>query len=317
MSELYSSTKRNSVEKFPMAKASRFAQDLHSPKHNHLLASLPVNDYVRLLPHMELVSMKVGDVLQEAGVQIDWIYFPTTSVVCLGYITENGSSPAVGLAGNDGFIGIACVMGSDSSSTRAVVQSAGVGYRIRASMLKKELQRNGEFMRVALLYAQAFVTQVSQTAVCNRFHSVDQQLCRWLLMSMDRLASNEIHLTHEWIATMLGVRREGVTQAAGKLQAKGLIQYSRGKIRILDRVAIEAEVCECYGVVNKEYERLLQRKFYVQMPAQSQKAAVGYVRLTHTNKGASEVDHSEKLVAEQLSTRDGNNSYERRYARGH
>jgi CRP-like cAMP-binding protein len=151
-------------------------------------------------------------------------------------------------------------MGSDSSSTLATVQSSGVGYRIRANILKRELQRNGEVLRAALLYTQAFVTQISQTAVCNRFHSVDQQLCRWLLMNRDRLASDEIHLTHELIANMLGVRREGITQAAGKLQAKGLIKYSRGKIHILDREGIEKEVCECYAVVKKEYARLLPHK---------------------------------------------------------
>lgn len=284
MSALYSSTQQDSLEKSPALK-TRFRQELHSPKHNHLLASLPANDYVRLLPHMELVNMKVGDVLQEAGVSIEWVYFPTTSVVCLGYITENGSSPAVGLTGSDGFVGIACVMGSDSCSTRAVVQNDGVGYRIRASLLKKELQRNGEFLRVALLYAQAFVTQISQTAVCNRLHSVDQQLCRWLLMCMDRLESNQIHLTHEWIATMLGVRREGVTQAAGKLQAKGYIQYSRGKIRILDREAIEEEVCECYAVVNNEYERLLKRNFCMQMP-KAHPIAGNHVRLTQISANA-------------------------------
>jgi len=313
MSALYSSTNQNSFEKFPVMKASRFGQELNSPKHNHLLASLPANDYVRVLPHMELVNMKVGDVLQEAGVPIEWIYFPTTSVVCLGYITENGSSPAVGLAGNDGFVGIACIMGSDSSSTRAVVQSAGVGYRIRASLLKKELQRNGEFLRVSLLYAQAFVTQVSQTAVCNRLHSVDQQLCRWLLMCMDRLGTNQIHLTHEWIATMLGVRREGVTQAAGKLQAKGYIQYSRGKIRILDRDAIEEEVCECYAVVNNEYERLLQRKFCVQVPA-PQKIAAGKAQLTHIGSRGS-MPVSKNLAAEQLVAREGSGYADRNYAR--
>lgn len=312
MSALYSSTNQNSVEKFPVMKTSRFGQDLHSPKHNHLLASLPANDYVRVLPHMELVNLKVGDVLQEAGVPIEWIYFPTSSVVCLGYITENGSSPAVGLVGNDGFVGIACVMGSDSSSTRAVVQSSGVGYRIRSSLLKKELQRNGELLRVSLLYAQAFVTQVSQTAVCNRLHSVDQQLCRWLLMCMDRLGTNQIHLTHEWIATMLGVRREGVTQAAGKLQAKGYIQYSRGKIRILDREAIEEEVCECYAVVNNEYERLLQRKFCVQVPA-PQKIAVGKVQLTHISARAH--SSSKELASEQLVSRKVAGGYEERYAR--
>lgn len=313
MSALYSSTNQGSLEKSPVMKTSRFRQELHSPKHNHLLAALPANDYVRLLPHMELVNMKVGDVLQEAGVPIEWIYFPTTSVVCLGYITENGSSPAVGLTGSDGFVGIACVMGSDSSSTRAVVQNDGVGYRIRASMLKKELQRNGEFLRVALLYAQAFVTQVSQTAVCNRLHSVDQQLCRWLLMCMDRLESNQIHLTHEWIATMLGVRREGVTQAAGKLQAKGYIQYSRGKIRILDREAIEAEVCECYAVVNDEYERLLKRNFYMQMP-KTQNLSASHMRLTHINANAKPA--AKGLATEQLVARKNAAAYDSRgYAR--
>lgn len=261
MSELYSSAvAQKTFEKFPLPKSASFTKELNSPKHNHLLAALPANEYLRLLPNMELIQMKVGDVLQEASMPIEWIYFPTTSVVCLGYITESGSLPAVGIVGNDGFVGVAYIMGSDSSSTLATVQSSGVGYRIRASILKKELQRNGEILRIALLYTQAFVTQVSQTAVCNRFHSVEQQLCRWLLMSRDRLASSEIHLTHELIANMLGVRREGVTQAAGKLQAKGLIQYSRGKIHILDREGMEKEVCECYGVVSKEYARLLPRK---------------------------------------------------------
>src|SRR5690606_33795420 len=218
----------------------------------------------------------------------------------------NGSSPAVGLTGSEGFVGIACVMGSDSASTRAVVQNDGVGYRIRASLLKKELQRNGEFLRVALLYAQAFVTQISQTAVCNRLHSVDQQLCRWLLMCMDRLESNQINLTHEWIATMLGVRREGVTQAAGKLQAKGYIQYSRGKIRILDREAIEDEVCECYAVVNDEYERLLKRNFYMQMP-KGYNLSASHMRLTHVNGNAKPA--AKGLAAEQLVARKTTSSY--------
>lgn len=261
MSKLYSSAVvQKTLEKFPLPKSANVAQGLHSPKHNYLLAALPANDYLRLLPHMELIQMKVGDVLQEASMPIEWIYFPTTSVVCLGYITESGSLPAVGIVGNDGFISVAYILGSESSSTLATVQSSGVGYRIRASIFKKELQKNGEILRIALLYAQAFVTQISHTAVCNRFHSVDQQLCRWLLMSRDRLASSEMHLTHELIANMLGVRREGITQAAGKLQAKGLIQYSRGKIHILDREGLEKEVCECYAVVSKEYNRLLPRK---------------------------------------------------------
>lgn len=297
-------------EKFQGVKATRFSQDLYSPKQNHFMAVLPVNDYVRMLPHMELVSMSVGEVVQEAGMPIEWIYFPITSVVCLGYITENGASPAVGLVGNEGFVGTAFVMGSESSSTRAVVQSAGLGYRIRASLVKKELQRNGEFMRMALLYCQAFITQISQTAVCNRLHSVDQQLCRWLLMSMDRLAVNEIHLTHELIANMLGVRREGVTQAAGKLQAKGYIQYSRGKIRILDRVGIESEVCECYGVVNSEYVRLLPRKPQVPVALpQTRKIAASAARVTSINSRSQEAS----LIAEGAARK--NNDDSQRYAR--
>lgn len=270
MSELYSSTTPNTLQKFPTVKNFRSSQILHSPKHNHLLAALPVNDYVRLLPHMELVQMKVGDVIYEAGMPIEWIYFPTTSVVCLAYITENGSLSAVGITGNDGLVGIAYIMGSNSSSNFATVQSTGVGYRIRASLIKKELQRSSELMRISLLYSQTLLTQVLQTAVCNRLHSVDQQLCRWLLMSRDRLSSDEMHLTHELIANMLGVRREGITQAAGKLRDKGLIKYSRGKITILDRVALEKEVCECYDVVSKEYARLLPRKNNVPL-AQTQK----------------------------------------------
>lgn len=320
MSELHYE-KQHVSEKFQGIKASRFSQELYSPKQNHFLAVLPVNDYVRLLPHMELVSMSVGEVIQEAGMQIDWVYFPITSVVCLGYITENGASPAVGLVGNDGFVGVAYAMGSDSSSTRAVVQSAGLGYRIRASLLKKELQRNGEVLRMALLYSQAFITQVSQTAVCNRLHSVDQQLCRWLLMSMDRLTSNDIHLTHELIANMLGVRREGVTQAAGKLQAKGFIQYSRGKIRILDRAGIEAEVCECYNVVNKEYQRLLPRKPEIpQALPQTRKIAASAARVTSITARTQDAPATVKagsstLVAEELISRDNSRSSDRRYAR--
>jgi CRP-like cAMP-binding protein len=271
MSELRSSTKPTDkpryLDKLPSATrsslktTSKIAQQLHSPRRNHLLAPLSANNYLRLLPHMELISMNAGDILQEAGVVIEWVYFPTTSVTCLSYVTENGSSPAVGIAGNEGLIGIACVMGSDSSPTQAVVQSSGMGYRIRARALKTELQKNDELMRTILLYVQAFITQVSQTAVCNRCHSLNNNLCRWLLLSIDRQDSDELYLTHEWLATMLGVRREGVTQAAGKLQASGHIECSRGKIRVLDREALEADVCECYAVVNNEYKRLLLRKY--------------------------------------------------------
>lgn len=237
--------------------ASKIAQQLHSPRFNQLLAPLGASDYARLLPHLELVAMNAGDMLQETGLPIEWIYFPTTSVVCLSNVTESGASPAVGIAGYEGLIGIASVMGSDTSPTQAVVQSSGMGYRIRARNLKTELQKNDELMRLILLYVQAFVTQISQTAVCNRCHSLHNNLCRWLLLSIDRQESEVLHLTHEWLATMLGVRREGVTQAAGKLQASGHIECSRGKIRVLDRQALEAEVCECYSVVSNEYKRLL------------------------------------------------------------
>jgi len=297
---------------------TRFSQDLHSPKHNQLLASLPVNDYVRLLPHMELVTMSVGDVVQDAGVPIEWIYFPTTSVVCLGYITENGASPAVGLIGKDGFVGLAFVMGSSTASTRAVVQSAGVGYRIRASLLKKELQKNGELLRVSLLFSQAFVTQISQTAVCNRLHAVDQQLCRWLLMSMDRLDSDEIFLTHELIANMLGVRREGITQAAGKLQSKGLIQYSRGKIRILDRQAIEAEVCECYAVVSKEYARLMPQKVHTAIPfSHTQRIVVKHSPVTNITSRAPDSAKTKKAASSKSAAHSRSNEevFHNRFAR--
>lgn len=297
MSHIYFEN-RNIAQNSAVAKASLFQADLHSPKHNEFLAALPANDYVRLLPHFELVTVEVGDVLHDTGMQIEWVYFPISSVVCVGYITESGSSPAVGIIGKEGFVGIAYVMGSETSSTQATVQSSGLAYRIRASSLKKELQRKGEFLRMALLYAQAFVTQVSQTAVCNRLHSVDQQLCRWLLMSMDRLASSEIHLTHELIANMLGVRREGITQAARKLQAKGLIQYSRGKIHIIDRDGIEEEVCECYGVVSREYERLMPRKLHMPVPFQQpQKIVVNRTRVADINSRKTVV--GKKILAGQ------------------
>lgn len=270
MSELRSSISAEYQRKFSnksvdtetpsLRTTSRIAHQLHSPRFNQLLAQLSERDFARLMPQMELVSMNAGDMLQETGLHIEWIYFPTTSVVCLSYVTVSGSSPAVGIAGYEGLIGIASVMGSDSSPTQAVVQSNGMGYRIKARTLKKELQINDELMRSILLYVQAFVTQVSQTAVCNRCHSLHNNLCRWLLLSIDRQESDELYLTHEWFATMLGVRREGVTQALGKLQGNGHIECSRGRIRVLNRQALEEEVCECYSVVSGEYERLLPRK---------------------------------------------------------
>ena len=248
---------KNVAPFYPKAQGSVASADLNSPKHNWLLASLPANDYCRLLPHLELYAMDAEEVLHETGMSIEWIYFPTTAVVCIGYLTENGCMPSVGLVGKDGLVGLSCVMGSENATTYATVQSSGFGYRIKAHHLKKELYSRGELLRTTLLYSQIFFTQVSQTAVCNRLHSVDQQLCRYLLMSSDLLESDSIYLTHEFIANMLGVRREGITQSAGKLQAKSLIRYSRGKIQIIDKEGLKKEVCECYSVVTNERARLM------------------------------------------------------------
>lgn len=231
--------------------------ELHSLDDNYLLAQLSADDQHRLLPHMELCAMGPDEVLHETGMPIEWIYFPTTAVVCIGYIAENGSMPSVGLIGKDGLVGLACILGSENSAHYATVQTPGVGYRIKARHLKKELHDNNELLQIALLYSQIFFTQISQTAVCNRLHSVEQQLCRYLLMNADLLEKDEMHLTHESIANMLGVRREGITHAAGKLQQKSLIRYNRGKIQIIDKEGLENEACECYAVVNNERARLM------------------------------------------------------------
>jgi CRP-like cAMP-binding protein len=227
----------------------------HNPKQNHLLAALPAADYERLLPDLELVPLPLGWAVYEAGGQLGYLYFPTTSIVSLLYVMEDGASAEIAVTGSDGLVGIALFMGGESTPSRAVVQSAGYGYRLRASILKREFALGGKLQHLALRYTQALITQMAQTAVCNRHHSVEQQLCRWLLLSLDRLPSNE--LTQELIANMLGVRREGVTEAAGKLQADGLIHYSRGHITVLDRPRLEKRVCECYAVVKKEMDRLL------------------------------------------------------------
>jgi len=228
-----------------------------SPKKNHLLAALPDQDYQRLLPDLELISMSLGWVVYESGVHLGYMYFPTTCIVSLLYVTENGASAEIAIVGNEGLVGIALFMGGESTPSRGVVQSAGAGYRLKASVLKREFALGGELHHLALRYTQALITQMAQTAACNRHHTVDQQLCRWLLLSMDRLAGNELKMTQELIANMLGVRREGVTEAAGKLQAAGLIHYSRGHITILDRMGLERGACECYDVVRKEFGRLL------------------------------------------------------------
>ncbi|HZP86419.1 MAG TPA: Crp/Fnr family transcriptional regulator [Burkholderiales bacterium] len=229
----------------------------HDPRQNHLLNALPAGEYDRLAAHLELVPLKLGDVLYEPGVRLRYVYFPTTSIVSLLYVLEDGASAEIAIVGNEGILGISLFMGGETTPSRAVVQSAGHGYRLKAQLLKNEFGRFGPMLHLLLRYTQALITQMAQTAVCNRHHSVDQQLCRWLLLSLDRLASNQLAMTQELIANMLGVRREGVTEAAGKLQDAGLIEYRRGKITVLDRPGLEARSCECYQVVKTEFDRLL------------------------------------------------------------
>ncbi len=229
----------------------------HSPNQNHLLAALPAAEFDRLLPHLELVPMPLSEALYESGGRLNHVYFPTTSIVSLLYVMEDGASAEIAVVGNEGLLGIALFMGGETTPSRAVVQSAGFGYRLKAAILKLEFNRGGAVMHLLLRYTQALITQMAQTAVCNRHHSVEQQLCRWLLLSLDRLPGNELSMTQELIANMLGVRREGVTEAAGKLQRDGLIRYTRGRITVLDRPKLEKAVCECYAVVKKEFDRLL------------------------------------------------------------
>jgi len=229
----------------------------HNPKQNHLLAALPAVDYSRLAPDLELIPMPLGWAVYESGSRLSYLYFPTTSIVSLLYVMANGASAEIAITGNEGLVGISLFMGGESTPSRAVVQSAGNAYRLRANILKREFALGGNLQHLSLRYTQALITQMAQTAVCNRHHSVDQQLCRWLLLTLDRLDSNELLMTQELIANMLGVRREGVTEAAGILQEEGLITYSRGRIRVLDRAKLEKRVCECYAVVKKESDRLL------------------------------------------------------------
>jgi CRP-like cAMP-binding protein len=229
----------------------------HTPKQNHILAALPPADYARLLPDLELIPMPLGWAVYESGGHLGYVYFPTTAIISLLYVMQNGASAEIAITGNEGLVGISLFMGGESTPSRAVVQSAGNGYRLKASVLKREFALGGNLQHLALRFTQALITQMAQTAVCNRHHSLDQQLCRWLLLSLDRLPGNELLMTQELIANMLGVRREGVTEAAGKLQAQGVIQYSRGHIMVLDRPKLETLVCECYAVVKKEFDRLL------------------------------------------------------------
>ena len=226
------------------------------PRNNHLLAALPDAEWQRWLPQLELVEMPLGQVLYESGSTLSHVYFPITAIVSLLYVMEDGASAEIAVVGNEGIVGIALFMGGESTSSRAVVQSAGQGLRLKARAIKDEFNR-APVLHLLLRYTQALITQMAQTAVCNRHHSLDQQLCRWLLLSLDRLHGSELTMTQELIANMLGVRREGVTEAALKLQKAGLIRYARGRISVLDRPGLEKRSCECYAVVKKEYDRLL------------------------------------------------------------
>jgi CRP-like cAMP-binding protein len=228
-----------------------------SPRQNLLLNALPEEDLERLSDSLQLIDMPLGSVVYEAGSRMPHIFFPTTSIVSLLYVMSDGASAEIAVSGRDGLVGIALFMGGESTSSRAVVQGAGRGYRMGALALRTEFERAGPLQQLALCYTQALITQMSQTAVCNRHHAIHQQLCRWLLLSLDLMEGNQLKMTQELIANMLGVRRGGVTAAAGELQEQGIISYSRGCITVLDRPRLEAQVCECYAVVKAEYERLL------------------------------------------------------------
>lgn len=226
---------------------------------NYLLAALTLDVFARVYSNLEFVSFKLGDVLYESGEKIDYVYFPTTAIVSLLYIMENGATAEIGVVGNDGILGTSLFMGGETTTSRAIIQSAGDGYRMKSKDLKAEFALGGVFQKILLRFTQALMTQISQTAVCNRLHSVEQQLCRWLLLSHDRLDSNTLVMTHDLISNMLGVRREGVTLASKKLQQKKLITNVRGTMVVIDRQGLESAVCECYKVVNDEYNRLLGR----------------------------------------------------------
>jgi len=229
----------------------------NTPRENHLLAALPREVFDRLLPDLERVAMPLGEVLCESGGQLQHVYFPTSAIISLHYILENGSSSEIAGVGNEGVLGISLFMGGATTPSRASVYTGGQGYRLKARLMLEEFNRAGPMMRLMLRYTQALITQMSQTAVCNRHHSVEQQLCRWLLLTLDRLPGSELTMTQELIASLLGVRREGITDAAGNLQRAGLISYRRGHITVLDKTGLEAHSCECYQVVKKEFHRLL------------------------------------------------------------
>ena len=236
---------------------------LPDPKRNLLLAALPAAQWKRWSPHLEVLDLPLGHVLYEAGGTMKYVYFPSTAIVSLLYVMENGASGEIAVVGSEGLVGVSLFMGGGSTPSRAVVQSAGQGFRLKAELMKEEFDKGGPVMHLLLRYTQALITQMSQTAVCNRHHTLDKQLCRWLLMSLDRLQGNELVMTQELIANTLGVRREGVTEGALKLQKAGLISYSRGRISVLDRPGLEKRTCECYEVVKAEYDRLLPKQFAI------------------------------------------------------
>jgi len=236
----------------------------HSPNQNHILAALPPAEFESLLPHLELVPMRLGEILYEPGGQLQYAYFPTTAIVSLHYVTESGASAETAGVGNEGMVGISLFMGGDTTPSSAVVQTAGHAYRLQRRLLKREFDLGGLMQRLLLRYTQALITQMSQTAACNRHHSVQQQLCRWLLLTLDRLPSGELVITQDLVASMIGVRREAITEAAGKLQHAGFIRYRRVHISVLERSGLEAGACECYAVVKKELDRLLSDVRYRQ-----------------------------------------------------
>lgn len=252
--------------------------DLHSPLQNHLLAALPSDEYKRFSPHLELIPMPLGKIIYEPGDELRYAYFPTTCIVSKLYHIENGASAEIAVVGNDGLIGIGLFMGGGSMPNRAFVRSAGYAYRLRTHLFMREFNRCGGLHSLLLRYTQSLMNQMAQIAVCNRYHSVDQQLCRWLLVSLDRLPSSELTVTKELIANMLGVRRESITEAAGKLQRAGLIAYNRGHITLLERAGLEARGCECYHAVKVESNRLLHPAYFspAQDPLTSRIRAVRY-----------------------------------------
>ena len=239
----------------------------HSPSQNHLLAALPTEEFERLSSHLELVAMPLGEILYEPGGQMQHAYFPTSAIVSLHYVMETGASAETAGVGNEGVVGVSLFMGGDTTPSSAVVQTAGHGYRLDSSLLKQEFKRGGFMQRLLLRYTQALITQMFQTAACNRHHSIEQQLCRWLLLTLDRIPSGNLVMTHELIGSMLGVRREGISEAAKGLQEAGFIRYRRGHISVLERNGLESRVCECYAVVKKELARLLSDVRHRQVPA--------------------------------------------------